>query len=143
MSYCPSCGNKIESDESKFCINCGYPLNVTINKSTPSTISSNPSNEAFDQITYLQMKRSIGMAVFLNILWAGWGVYYCRSQRGRWIAGVNILAFLLSFVTYGMPCLILCIWASMICKEHIEIYNLELQQAIKHDTMREFRNKYL
>ena len=148
MNYCPSCGNKIESDESKFCGNCGGRLNTTAEISSPSTfnnssISSKPSNDVSDQITYMQMKKSIGIAILLNILWAGWGIYYCRAQNGRWIAGINIIAFVLSFVTFAMPCLVLCIWASIICNKHIEIYNLELQQAIEHDTMREFRNKYL
>jgi hypothetical protein len=91
----------------------------------------------------MQLKKSLAMAIFLNVLWAGWGIYYCKAKEGRWIAEVNIIAFIVSFFTLFAPSLILCIWASIICSNHIDAYNLELQDALRNGTLDQFNRKYL
>ncbi len=82
------------------------------------------------------------MALFLNFLWAGWGVYYTKAPKGRWIVFVNIIAFILDAFTYLMPTLILFIWSTIICYQQVEIYNIELKAALENGTLEEFKKKY-
>lgn len=113
---CPNCLEFTDGNKD-LCQVCGSVINKTL------------PQESLDEAKILLMKKkkSFVLALLLNFLWAGWGIYYCEAEEGKWIAGANIVAFIISIFTAGIPCLILFVYASIICYKHIEIYNTQLE----------------
>jgi hypothetical protein len=120
---CPNCLEFTDGNKSK-CQVCDSVLDKNDSKEK----NNNPSIEnAKAKIYLMKNKKSFGIALLLNFLWAGWGIFYCDAEEGRWIAAANILAFIFSWFTAGIPSLILFIYSSIICYKQIEIYNAELE----------------
>ena len=126
------------------CVVCGSAIDIVAhaNGARDSADSTSEWESTSPNTIFLKEKKSFGMAVFLNLLWAGWGVYYAKATKGRWIAWVNIVAFILSFASAAIPSLILFVWSTIICSKHVEIFNAELSEAIKSGHLDGFKQKY-
>lgn len=64
-SFCPSCGSKVESADSKFCINCGYnfgQVNQNYNASTNANVNYNSYSNIQPTSTY---SNGMGVAGFV------------------------------------------------------------------------------
>jgi DNA-directed RNA polymerase subunit M/transcription elongation factor TFIIS len=151
---CENCGRLIgKLERSVFYQNhivCGECYNRLCNP-TPSqplgvqsVVTPKPSigDDATLNIRYMQMKKSVLIAMLLNLLWAGWGIYYAKCPKGRSIVKWNVLAFLSIPILFGTPCFILFIWSSIICYEHIQLFNFELLEALRTGKLDDFNNKY-
>jgi rRNA maturation protein Nop10 len=127
---CPNCLEYTDGNKEK-CQVCDSILD----SNTPKEKSNNPViNNAEAKIFLMKKKKSFGIALLLNFLWAGWGVFYCESEEGRWIAGVNIVAVIISFFTAFIPTFILFVYSSIICYKQVEIYNAELELNLNKRT---------
>jgi len=125
---CPNCLEFTDGNKAQ-CQICDSALDVNTPKSELEEAAPIIDKDEA-KIYFMKKKKSFGVSLLLNFLWAGWGVYYCESKEGRWIAFVNIIGFILSWFTAAVPSLILFIYASMICYKQIEIYNAELELEI-------------
>ncbi len=149
MVKCPFCSEEIP-DGSTICSYCKSNLDHSQTSQSsvvqPVTqVQSTKGDDAALNIRYMQMKKSFLLALFLNFLWAGSGVYYAKCPKGRFIVWVNIFAFILTISTFGVLgilCLCLFIWSSVICYDYIQIYNYELLEALRAGKLDDFTKKY-
>jgi hypothetical protein len=131
---CPNCLEYTDGNKDK-CQVCDSTIDISSFQAEHSETTSIMDKEAA-KINYLKKKKSFGISLILNLLWAGWGIYYCEAKEGRWIAGVNIIAFIMSFFTAWVPCLILFIYATIICYKQVEVYNAELELSLINNNYR-------
>jgi hypothetical protein len=72
---CPNCLEYTDGNKSK-CQVCDSTIDIIISPAEHSeTIPVMDREEA--KINYLKKKKSFGISLLLNLLWAGWGIYYC------------------------------------------------------------------
>ena len=111
LQICKNCREKIGQLEQTFvysgnivCKRCHEKLNKKRQEpitSNNDVIETTRGNEASLNIRYMQMKKSVGVALLCNFLWAGSGIYYAKCPKGRFIVWLNIFAFILSLVVIG------------------------------------------
>jgi hypothetical protein len=138
---CPYCAEEVKT-EAVICKSCKSDLRPAIPQSHAPN-ARGASNQGDELIQFMQLKKSVGMAIFLNFLWAGAGIFYVKCPSGRWIVWVNIIAFLIGYVTFFLPSLILFIWSSVLCNDYVQAYNLQLQAAIREGRLQEFNRRNL
>ncbi|MCE1187617.1 MAG: hypothetical protein LWX56_00630 [Ignavibacteria bacterium] len=126
---CPNCLEYTDGHKEK-CQVCDSLLDADT-QSAKQTKSPNALQREEAEILIMKNKKSFGVSLFLNFLWAGWGVHYCKAENGRWIVFVNIVAFILSWFTAAVPSLLLFIYASFICYRQVEVYNAQLELETK------------
>jgi len=146
MVKCPYCSEEIP-DGSTICSYCKSNLDSSLPSQSSVTqpvtqVQSTKGDDAALNIRYMQMKKSFLLALFLNFLWAGSGIYYAKCPKGRFIVWVNIFAFIIGFLTYFILCFCLFIWSSVICYDYIQIYNYELLEALRAGKLDDFTKKY-
>lgn len=124
---CPQCLEYTDGNNIK-CEICGSSLNIA---------DLSPALAAQREEDTKYYRKSFGMALFLNWVWPGWGVYNCGAEKGRTIAVWMIWAFVFFIITAfivpiisWIPAIILEIQADIICWHYIKEYNTKLETGV-------------
>jgi TM2 domain-containing membrane protein YozV len=131
--FCGKC-SKENPDESKFCIECGEPMNNSSTNNMPSPNNGNNPNQRPAQW------KSEGTTLILTIVLGLFGlggighIYLGNITRGIVILIVGIILLIVSAVTFGIGLVVLipfAIWVVYDARKQCKHYNDHLEQTGK------------
>lgn len=80
ITRCPNCLEYTDGNKSK-CQICDSVLELVSSQLDPIKITPT-LNKDEAKIYLLKKQKSFGVALLLNFLWAGWGIFYCEAKEG-------------------------------------------------------------
>lgn len=138
--FCGKC-SKENSDESKFCVECGEPMSDSSTKNISSPNNNNPApNYGHSPNQRPAQWKSEGTTLILTIILGIFGfggighIYLGNITRGIVILIVGIILLGVAIVTFGIGLVILipfAIWVVYDARKQCKHYNDHLEQTGK------------